>query len=242
MLKIFRKIRQKMIKNNKVTAYIIYAVGEILLVMIGILLALQVNNWNEKRNQQNELNNALRAISYDLVTDTTSAAVIIKFYEENQKNSLKIINKEITLDNYKECPQCLGLITIYQPFNIQTKGFESLKAISSRSNSTQKDSLINDINKVYSQLGPLISKSNERMEDEVLGNFNDFKSFSWFVDLSLGRFNQDIVDYFVLSEDYRKRVTGHLILAAGNHLSLAKQYKINAEVILKRIDNRLNPK
>ena len=54
MLKIFRKIRQNMLKNNKVTAYLLYAIGEIVLVMIGILLALQVNNWNEKRKQKTE--------------------------------------------------------------------------------------------------------------------------------------------------------------------------------------------
>lgn len=52
MLKIFRKVRQNMIKKNKVSTYILYAIGEIVLVMIGILLALQVNNWNEDRIQR----------------------------------------------------------------------------------------------------------------------------------------------------------------------------------------------
>ncbi len=47
MIKFFRKIRQNMIKENKVSKYILYAVGEILLVVIGILIALQLNNLNE---------------------------------------------------------------------------------------------------------------------------------------------------------------------------------------------------
>lgn len=46
MLKIFRKLRQKLLAEGSFKKYLVYAVGEILLVMIGILLALQVNNWN----------------------------------------------------------------------------------------------------------------------------------------------------------------------------------------------------
>lgn len=241
MLKNFRNSRKSMLKNNKITAYILYAIGEIILVMIGILLALQVNNWNEKRSQQKELNNTLRAISYDLAIDTTSASRIITFYEENQKNSLKIINRELNMDNYRECPQCLSLVTIYQPFIIQQKGYEFLKA-SSGDHSTQKDSLIIDITEVYSQLSPLISKSNERMENEILGNFNDLKAHSWFVELFQAKFNDEMISYFVESEDYRKRVAAHSILAAGNHLSVIKLYKANANQLLKSIDERLNIK
>jgi len=49
MIKFFRKIRQKMLIENKFSKYLLYAIGEIVLVMIGILLALQVNTWNENR-------------------------------------------------------------------------------------------------------------------------------------------------------------------------------------------------
>ena len=52
MISFFRKIRQKLLEQNKVTRYLAYAVGEITLVMIGILLALQVNNWNENRKDR----------------------------------------------------------------------------------------------------------------------------------------------------------------------------------------------
>ena len=49
MIKFFRKIRQKLLSENKFSKYLIYAVGEIVLVVIGILIALQINNWNEIR-------------------------------------------------------------------------------------------------------------------------------------------------------------------------------------------------
>lgn len=49
MIPLFRRIRQKLLANNNLTRYLLYAIGEILLVMIGILLALQVNTWNNRR-------------------------------------------------------------------------------------------------------------------------------------------------------------------------------------------------
>lgn len=54
MLKFFSHIRKKLIEQSKVRNYFIYAIGEILLVVIGILIALQVNNWNEERHLANE--------------------------------------------------------------------------------------------------------------------------------------------------------------------------------------------
>ena len=56
MIKFFRKIRQNLLMENKTSKYFKYAIGEIILVVIGILIALQINNWNQDRLQhQNEL-------------------------------------------------------------------------------------------------------------------------------------------------------------------------------------------
>lgn len=52
MLRIFRNLRKQLLANNKVGAYLKYAVGEVILVVVGILIALQVNNWNENRKQR----------------------------------------------------------------------------------------------------------------------------------------------------------------------------------------------
>ena len=69
MIPFFRKIRKKMADDNRPLKYMRYAIGEILLVVVGILIALQINNWNEGRKQQNEINNALIQILNDLKQD-----------------------------------------------------------------------------------------------------------------------------------------------------------------------------
>lgn len=49
MIKFFRKIRYDLMEKNKTGKYLKYAIGEILLVVIGILIALSINNWNEQK-------------------------------------------------------------------------------------------------------------------------------------------------------------------------------------------------
>lgn len=238
MLKIFRSVRQRLLKENKFKNYFLYAIGETLLVMIGILLALQVNNWNEVRKTKVQLNNTLSTVVNDLSLDTLVATQIIKYYEANQKNSLRIINKEITLDNYKECPSCASLITLYKPFNIQTKGYDILKKITNQQ-IDKKDSLITDLSQLYSLFLPMLQKSNDRLENDVLKNLESFKQYSWFVDWTQQKFNSEMVTYFSSSEDYRKKVAAHNLLASRNHLLIVKSYKANAKVMLERIKTRL---
>lgn len=54
MIKLFRKIRQNLLYENKRSRYLKYAIGEIFLVVIGILIALQINNWNQNRLLKND--------------------------------------------------------------------------------------------------------------------------------------------------------------------------------------------
>ena len=65
MIKFFRKSRQKLLSENKLSKYVLYAIGEIILVVIGILIALQINNWNEankrRDNELRYLSNAMKS-------------------------------------------------------------------------------------------------------------------------------------------------------------------------------------
>lgn len=62
MIKFFRKIRQNQIMDNKTGKYFKYAIGEIVLVVIGILIALQINNWNEIQKERNREQQILKSL------------------------------------------------------------------------------------------------------------------------------------------------------------------------------------
>jgi hypothetical protein len=73
MIKFFRKIRYDLMEKNKTGKYLKYAFGEIILVVIGILIALQINNWNEKKNSINQAEKHLETISLNLKDDILQA-------------------------------------------------------------------------------------------------------------------------------------------------------------------------
>jgi len=73
MIKFFRKIRQQLLTENKFSRYLLYAIGEIILVVIGILIALQLNNYNDYRKQREAETLMLKNFHRDLVLDTLQA-------------------------------------------------------------------------------------------------------------------------------------------------------------------------
>ena len=68
MLQIFRRARQKLVEQGNFQKYGLYAIGEITLVMIGILLALQVNTWNDQRKGDIEKNKIYQALEQEFLT------------------------------------------------------------------------------------------------------------------------------------------------------------------------------
>ncbi len=89
MIKFFRKIRQKLLSQHKVTQYAAYALGEIFLVVIGILIALQVNTWNEDRVQRSREVKYLKNIRLDLEKDLAS----LDYQIANRKEKYAAIQK-----------------------------------------------------------------------------------------------------------------------------------------------------
>ena len=84
MIQFFRKIRQKILIENKLSKYLMYAFGEIILVVIGILIALQINNWNEERKANISENKALLALKNEFDKNFERFQFIMKERDSGQ--------------------------------------------------------------------------------------------------------------------------------------------------------------
>ena len=93
MIKIFRNIRQNLLIEGKTTKYLKYAIGEIVLVVIGILIALQVNNWNIERIDRKSELKFLKNIQLDLEKDLSSLSFLINFRKDRIKGDSKLIQQ-----------------------------------------------------------------------------------------------------------------------------------------------------
>ena len=176
MIKFFRQIRQNLLMENKTGKYFKYAIGEIVLVVIGILIALQVNNWNEQKKLKVQEAEALT----EVISDITSN--IIKFNQTlngenrigNISNTLSslniIINHLKSNDIYHDSLDTHFSISTFSVnyMNYKISGYESLTSIG-------LDLIRNT--KLRSEIGEYYTSSIIIPKDVSLGIINDFNSF-----------------------------------------------------------------
>jgi hypothetical protein len=152
MIKLFRKIRQKLLEENKIGSYLKYAIGEIILVVIGILIALQINNWNEQKK-----NLASEQLYYcRILEDFELDKQLIE--EIKEKSNYRIdTSKEILLDLDSGTKDKHYLINqfilaarseVYEPRNVTFKDLISSGNLKLINDITLKNSLI----QYYSEL------------------------------------------------------------------------------------------
>ena len=93
MIKFFRRIRYDLMEKNKTGKYLKYAIGEIVLVVIGILIALSINNWNEGRKLRNQEFKILTEIRSNLETT-------LEIFESDTLFNLKTIQQFNKIKRY----------------------------------------------------------------------------------------------------------------------------------------------
>jgi hypothetical protein len=149
MIKLFRNIRKKLLSEGKTTKYFKYAIGEIVLVVIGILIALQINNWNENRKQKAKVNSYLKSMLIDLNNDTENYTNFIEgFKNDIKRNSIIFKDK-----SYQEqsIDSIFSLVpSIFGNYKIVDQTYQKIKN-SGLSNELGSIEINNAINKYYSQ-------------------------------------------------------------------------------------------
>ena len=177
MIKFFRRIRQKLLTENKFTKYLAYAIGEIVLVVIGILIALQINNWNQSKQEQISLSEYLTSISQNIKVDIEN----LEYLTTTRKNIIaRVPRMTFTLfysdflerKDVKFGSETLSILSNFEYFNADLSGFESIKNSGYLSKLKGKD-IENLIYKYYNLVQEINTK--EKDFNDILRNaFSDF--------------------------------------------------------------------
>jgi len=128
MIKFFRKIRQKMLTENKFSKYLFYAAGEVILVVIGILIALQINNWNEQRKVDGEILKTLTEIRSNLISDSLGISETRILKAEDINIQYRVI-KELESRNipYDSIEYHLGRVMLARRIVLVDNGYQLMK-------------------------------------------------------------------------------------------------------------------
>ena len=104
MLFLLRKIRRKLVQKNRFTTYLLYAIGEIVLVVIGILLAVRINNWNTERTEEQLQLKYYQNIITDLKKDSVHFTRVLSGFKRRQTNYYAIYREVSTSVEEPEQP------------------------------------------------------------------------------------------------------------------------------------------
>ena len=129
MIKFFRKIRQNLLMENKTGKYFKYAIGEIVLVVIGILIALQINNWNEFNKERESEKIILNEIRDNLLFDLVDFESNITTFQNKVTSSKSILK---ILESNSEYNDSIGYffyyLKTYPHFSNKSNGYNLLES------------------------------------------------------------------------------------------------------------------
>ena len=258
MIKFFRKIRYNLMSENKTGKYLKYAIGEIILVMVGILLALQVNNWNTNRinsikennylvNLKRDLNNQLKIIDRNLRGEThifnslTKASNNYKKYKKFRavKEDLVLITPindrytfTITSPTYTELLSTgnLDLITNKTLKDLMVRYYEDLELTSQviQKNNDYKDNVISS--KSLSIIEIIGGSDLEKLYDGLDSSFNNYETPNHLMNIIETNISKPENELVLLN------LIRFKILNASNHMNRLKIAKAQTRAILNALN------
>lgn len=233
MIKFFRRIRQKLLSENKFNKYLIYAIGEIILVVFGILIALSINNWNDQRKSEARTKHLLEQIQKELLYNITNSNRVIDFYRNADSLLYRVIHKEVTYEDYKTNYELRTLVTSNESADLVSDAFYNL-IDNDRPLSLQEDSIVLKLRGLYGTYKKFVDEYDMKTAiqvDEFLEKLKNEKEwFSLMMEVS-----DEQIDYFLNDPYYLNEVKYFEIQALQSHLKTVldfKEYALNIYEIL----------
>jgi len=251
-MRIFKNIRLKLASENKVLAYLRYAIGEIFLVVIGILIALQINTWNENRKTQKKEILIYQELNSDLLQTKEEIASTIAKHKERIKSTQNLIHDIVKKEPYSD--------TIYNRFARasddfqiipQTSAFESLKNIGLDilSDDSLRIRITNLFELDYKRFDHLGDENSEFNISGVLFPYQDKYLFAdYYKTAKYGfKYSDSITVQKLKIEDYDKFLTDNQLLKAlqvtlyhrSNIVDLETETMIKTGETIKSIEEEL---
>jgi hypothetical protein len=247
MIKFFRKIRQKLLTENKFSKYLLYAIGEIILVVIGILIALQINNWNENQKEKKLEQSVLKNLAQEYKANQASLKQLIltvsNCYEANDslmelfaKDNLllsthnidSLIFHSLEFDRYSPSENVLqGLLSSGKLDIIESDSLKNTLFDWTRVLKVAEERYLDCNRKLVSDLTPYLTQNYVFKDLDQYGNLN-WKEPSKFEKDKHAVFD-DLV-YENLIDDFMYRIDRYL-----------KQLK-ELENIIKKVESQTNDK
>lgn len=236
-IKFFRPFRS--VQNpGSFRSYLFYGISEILLVVVGILIAVQLNNWNEARKSARELQNIFAVVKTDLQNDISQIDSILDFHDQSNPYLLRVINDSLTIEDYRDNPRLPYLILGYPEFSIHQRGYNLLNEFKNDTE-TARDTLIAHISEFYTEQLVEIKVDDQLRSRDFEDNYMYWKNnHSWWDGYISLTETEGFIEYALNDPDYKNRVASYHFLTNQVFLPELHTFKERANQLIAEIDQR----
>jgi hypothetical protein len=237
-LKIFRSIRKASLDNKKVINYLGYSISEIFLVVIGILIAVALNNCNEKKRETKELANIFITIKKDLENDILEIDKVLEFHNAWDPLFNKVLNDSLTKEDYLKNDTLVFIIMGYPEVSFDKRGFNLLSTYNSNT-SNIRDTLVTHVVDFYTERLFEIKVDDDFRSVDFNDNFNHWKNnYDWWSNYIRRENFEGFINYALTSQDFKNRVATFYFANYVIFLPELKTFKEEAEEIINVIERR----
>jgi hypothetical protein len=241
MIKFFRKIRQKTLTENKFSKYLLYAIGEILLVIIGILIALNINNRNLVKQNEAKFVNLFSEILKDLIVDFKEADRVLKFDIERDSLISLVLNNKVTEEDYKTTVEYSYLNTNYEKMRFSENGYNNLITAIDQVPTKYKVA-VDVLNSLHLEHKANVLRPNNVLGDLCLENLKKWANTEpWFSNIHSQPIDSEKLTYFLTDPFYKNDLKLFQIYLSQNHKPFIKMYKHQIAKSYIKISKLLEP-
>lgn len=202
----FRKIRWRLARDNQFFKYSRYAIGEIVLVVIGILIALQVNNWNEQRKNTKEVLKILLEVQNDLLMNIENIEITIRHKSTQDSLISSFLTDTLTLNDLKTDKRLLYLSGYFISSVLYDEGFIKLQVLE-KSIPLEHNQIYTDLKNLFGQYDHVLSREDKLAQLTFDHNKYFVNNHKWFYKLKNGHpYDEDAASSFLLSDSTYKNM------------------------------------
>jgi len=232
MINFFRKTRKKLADDNKPLKYARYAIGEILLVIIGILIALYINSKNEVRIVENKFISNLLQVQKELEVNIENTTNSINYYLTKDSLIATVMADTLTIEDYNSDMESTNISVsngqglcyiIFNTTQVNTLNNRIVKLNQNTNNLPGEFyTILDKTNKVYSEHRTLVIDWNNKMlalENSNIAKFSD--KYIWFNKVYYyKKSNSEAFEYFVNNPIYKNLISQYYFLAEEHYESI----------------------
>lgn len=224
MPSVFKNQRQSLTGWSNTRKYFHYAVGEVLLIVIGVLIAVFLSNYNERLNRKRELRDIIGVLREDFSKDTLVVNEILNHYRIREPLFGNLATGAYSREQIRLCGECKYLITGHRLFYPTTTGIKLLQEHLSE-DSSKENLIFVQFMQSYSSLTNQLELMEGNIVEDVNRSLLQWRDqYPWFAEFLQDPNAEGYLDYQENAAEFKNKVAYHYVLVYNNYLPVLDTY------------------